>query len=327
MKNRDLIAAVLAVWIIPGVLFAVAEQLLLPKKEELRVTEPTVAGVSENSGQEHFLSVDVLMPTGETETLELNDYLIRVVLGEMPASFAPEALKAQAVVARTYTLRRQLFQPKHGAGAVCTDATCCQAYCTPEAYLAAGHGEAEIVKIKNAVAGTGYDVLLYDGTLIEATYFSCAGDRTEAAVAVWGSDVPYLQSVESPGEEFAAHYVDTMIFTLEEFQQRLGVEFSDSPENWVGEILYTEGGGVDTIRLCDRTYKGTQMRKLLGLRSTDFIITAVGDTVTVTTKGYGHRVGMSQYGAQAMAQAGENYSDILAHYYPGTVLESWKVDN
>ena len=148
-----------------------------------------------------------------------------------------------------------------------------------------------------------------------------------ASLVLWGSDVPYLQSVESPGEEFAAHYVDTVIFTLEEFQQRLGVEFTDSPENWVGEISYTEGGGVDTIHLCDRTYKGTQLRKLLGLRSTDFKITAVGDTVTVTTKGYGHRVGMSQYGAQAMAQAGENYSDILAHYYPGTVLQSWKVDN
>ena len=327
MKKRNLAVAVLAGWIVPGMLFAVVEQVLISRHEQ-SAENPAVIEVTEVPTEEvPSLQVDVLMPEGETQTMELNDYLLRVVLGEMPASFAPEALKAQAVVARTYTLRRQLLQPKHTDGAVCTDASCCQAYCTQEDYLAAGHTEAEIQKIKDAVENTGYDVLLYDGALIEATYFSCAGDRTEAAVAVWGTDVPYLQSVESPGEEFAAHYVDTAVFSVEEFQQRLGTKLAGMPENWVGEITYTAGGGVDTVRLCEQTYKGTQLRKLLGLRSTDFRITVVGDTVTVTTKGYGHRVGMSQYGAQAMAQAGERYSAILAHYYPGTALETWKEEN
>lgn len=229
---------------------------------------------------------------------------------------------AQAVVARTYTLRRQQGT-KHDGGAVCTDPSCCQAYCTEEDYLAAGNSEERLSKVTKAVFDTGYNVLLYEGSLIEATYFSCAGDRTEAAVEVWGSDVPYLQSVESPGEEISGHYVDSVTFSTEEFMNLLDRKLSAAPESWIGNISYTTGGGVDTIEIAGETYRGTELRQRLGLRSTVFRITAIGDTVTVTTKGYGHRVGMSQYGAQAMALQGADHAEILSHYYPGTVLQTW----
>ena len=166
-------------------------------------------------------------------------------------------------------------------------------------------------------------MLTYQGKLIEATYFSCSGGRTEDALAVWGEDVPYLQSVESPGEEGAAHYVDTVSFTASEFCEKIGKELPGIPAEWIGTIRYTAGGGVETIYIGDEPYSGTQLRSMLNLRSTAFLITAAGDTVTITTKGYGHRVGMSQYGADAMAVQGCSYEEILAHYYPGTKLQQW----
>ena len=104
----------------------------------------------------------------------------------------------------------------------------------------------------------------------------------------------------------------------------LGVSIAGRPESWIGPVTYTDGGGVDTIRIGDKSYQGTTVRQLLGIRSTAFVISAVGDTITVTTKGYGHRVGMSQYGANAMAETGKDCAEILAHYYQGTSLQSWQ---
>lgn len=322
MKYKSFIIAVLAVWVIPWTMYAVAEQFLLKKTEPQPTAAASESTAAEEKDTPYF--VDVLMPDGSTIPMELNDYLSGVVLGEMPASFEREALKAQAVVARTYTLKRQTSAPKHDGGAVCTDPSCCQAYCAEEAYLASGNTQAHLDKVKQATVDTGYFVLLYEGALIDATYFSCAGDRTEAAVAVWGTDVPYLQSVESPGEEISRYYVDSVVFTAEGFMELLRADLTDPPERWIGETTYTAGGGVDTIQIGGKVYRGTQLRQLLGLRSTDFQITAIGETVTVTTKGYGHRVGMSQYGAQAMALQGADWKQILSHYYPGTVPEIWE---
>lgn len=322
MKCKSFVMAVLAGWVLPFVIYAVAEQILLSKQPQSEPTTPSALMETEAKEQTD-ISVDVLLPDGNISTMELNAYLTAVVLGEMPASFEPEALMAQAVVARTYTLKRQR-SAKHDGGAVCTDPACCQAYCLQEDYLAAGNSQENLDKVIRAVMDTGYRVLLYENELIDATYFSCAGDRTEAAVAVWGTDVPYLQSVESPGEEISSHYVDSVTFSTDEFTRLLNTEPPTAPENWIGDISYTEGGGVDTIQIAGCTYQGTELRKLLGLRSTDFQITVIADTVTVTTKGYGHRVGMSQYGAQAMALQGTDYEQILSHYYPGTQLQTWE---
>ena len=270
--------------------------------------------------------IPVLMPDGSTQTMALDSYLTCVVLGEMPPSFEPEAQKAQAVVARTYALRAYESGTKHPGGAVCTEPSCCQGFRSKADYLAQGGTEAEYLQIEAIVAATEGQVLTYGGKLIEATYFSSSGGRTEDALAVWGSDVPYLRSTDSPEEAYIEKTLATVTFTAEEFSDALGVALSGTPASWFGCVTYTAGGGVETMVIGGVAYKGTTLRQLLSLRSTAFTMTAVGDHITVTTRGYGHRVGMSQYGAEAMAVQGSTYQEILAHYYQGTTLTDW-IDN
>ena len=264
--------------------------------------------------------ISVLNQDGAVEQMELEEYLVGVLLAEMPVSFETEALKAQAVVARTYTVRAE-GKGKHENAVVCMDSTCCQGYRSPEDYSREGGTDAAVSKIRNAVAQTVPFVLTYEGELIEATYFSCSGGKTEDALAVWGTDVPYLQAVASPGEEHAAHYEDEQVLSVTEVCERLGVE--DSGEDRIfGKAVYTAGGGVDSVFVCGKHFSGTEIRKLLGLRSTAFTVSQENGMVTFHTRGFGHRVGMSQYGADAMAMEGCTFDQILAHYYPGTQLQT-----
>ncbi len=315
-KNA-LISLILGI-IFPGILFlAIANSMADGGPSEPTETqkETTLAKLTGT-----YSSVSVLMDNGEIEQMELDKYLTRVVLREMPAEFDQEALKAQAVVARTYTLRRIKTGGKHVGASVCTSSSCCQGYRTEQAFLEDGESAQLLEKVQKAVHETENQVLLYNGDLIEATYFSCSGGRTEDAVAVWGADIPYLQATDSPGEENANHYIDTVQFDTDEFMEILGVSADKGLEHCVQHITYTSGGGVDTITICGTEFSGTQVRSLLGLRSTSFVISIVGNRVTITTKGFGHRVGMSQYGAEAMAVAGSDYAEILVHYYKGTSL-------
>ena len=258
---------------------------------------------------------------GPVSYVELEEYIVGAVLGEMPAYFEPEALKAQAVAARTYACKAQVSGGKHGDGSVCADFSCCQAYISEEQYLAMGGDVASVQKIRSAVRATENLVLTYEGALIEATYFSCSGGKTEDAVAVWGNDYPYLRSVESPGEEHALYYRDEAAFSRKELEQALGLTLPEDPDSWFGEITYTQGEGVDTIRIGDSLFSGTMLRRLLNLRSTAFSLRIEEDAAVFATRGYGHRVGMSQYGADAMAASGATFAEILSHYYPGTELE------
>lgn len=314
---KEMLTALLLGAVIPAMLLSALVWLRdtqAPAPEgEILVTEETKPALT---------SFTMLHRTAEGTVTEenLDRYLTGVVLAEMPAFFEEEALKAQAVVARTYTLRALETGGKHGDGSVCGDYSCCQAYLSEADYLARGGRQEAVEKIRGAVEKTRDQVLTYGGELIEGTYYSCSGGRTEDAMAVWGRDYPYLRSVESPGEEKAAHYQDTVSFSAEEFQQRLGTELEGTPEHWFGEVHYTPGNGVDTIEIGSAAYAGTQLRQLLGLRSTVFSVRVEGGTILLDTKGYGHRVGMSQYGADAMAAKGSAYPEILAHYYPGTEL-------
>ncbi len=312
-----------------GILFAVVLGLICPMviigfvKRNVNVPDTTTPEdtTKKQVAKNDSVFIDVLQENGSVAAMEINDYLTCVVLGEMPAAFENEALKAQAVVARTYTLRRQAMGGKHIDATVCTNSDCCQGYYDLASYLDNGGKQEDVDKVKTAVKMTDNLVLTYGGELIDATYFSCSGGMTEDARAVWGADVPYLRSVESPGEESAAHYVDTISFKTSEFLQSLGLDAKKSVK--IGKITYTPGGGVDTIRVCNEEFKGTQLRQKLGLRSTAFVISVVGDTVTITTKGFGHRVGMSQYGADAMAVCGATFPEILAHYYQGVQLVTY----
>ena len=321
---KDILISLVMGLILPGMLLNFAVMLLVGKEASPEAVPETA--VREETIPE-TVSLPVRMRSGEGTVADgdMDAYLVGVVLGEMPADFELEALKAQAVVARTFAQKAYVTGGKHGDGSVCTQPSCCQAYIAESSYLEKGGSQEDIDKIRQAVLATSGYVLTYDGALIEATYFSCSGGTTEDAAAVWGTDYPYLRSVSSPGEENAAHYTDTVTFTAEEFRGALNAALEGSPETWFGTVTYTAGGGVDTMVIGGESYRGTQLRTLLGLRSTAFSVEAEGDTITITTKGYGHRVGMSQCGADAMAVTGSTYEEILAWYYPGTALT--KVEN
>lgn len=301
--------------IVPAILFCVV-RTRNNEKANYAIQE---SGTAATAQQRIMREVDVLTDDGVVK-MDLQDYLVSVVLREMPASFEKEALKAQAVVARTYTLRRAQAGGKHENATVCTNSACCQGFCSQDEYLSSGGSLALLDKVIGAVAETADEILMYEGELIEATYFSCSGGRTEDAVAVWGSEIPYLQATDSPGEEHASHFADTVSMSVEEFAEKLQLKTSAPADRWIGAISYTDGGGVDKIELAGESYSGTTVRQKLGLRSTAFAISIEGESVTIKTKGYGHRVGMSQYGADAMAMDGKNYAQILAHYYSGAYL-------
>lgn len=311
--------------VIPGLLFSTSADrpLELPTiDQQVQVTEPIIQPEDELLKPEvtrDTVIVKVMKSDGSMTEMDLEDYICRVVLGEMPASFDTEALKAQAVAARTYALRCCVGGSKHPDNAVCTSHLCCQAYCEPEGYIRNGGTWSSLEKVFQTVADTAGEVLYYNDKLIMATYFSSAGDTTEDARAVWGNSFPYLVPVESP-EGDDPYQGETVTFTADKFQKLLGVKLKGKPSSWFGAVTYTTGGGVDWIRIGETSYKGTELRGMLGLRSTDFHITTTDTSVTFTTNGYGHRVGMSQYGAEAMAVNGRKYQDILTHYYTGAEL-------
>lgn len=251
---------------------------------------------------------------GQPEDMTLEDYLVGVLMGEMPASYPLEALKAQAVAARTYTLRRV-----EQGGVLSDDPAVCQAYISPDtAQKTWGEDwETYLEKLRQAVQETDSQVLTYEGELIAATYFSCSGGRTESAQAVWGGEVPYLVSVDSPGEEDAASFSSTVTVDMEEFLDTLGVS---SPG--VSQVTYTDGGGVDTITIGGKEFSGTELRELFSLRSTRFTVETAADAVTFSVQGFGHRVGLSQNGARVMAENGSTYDEILKWYYTGVEIET-----
>ena len=181
-----------------------------------------------------------------------------------------------------------------------------------------------VVKIENAAHDTEDQVATYKGELIQATYFSSSGGRTEDAQAVWGGSVPYLVATDSPGEEKATYYVHTQTFSSEQFCKLLNLHVSKVT---VGAATYTSGLGVDQIEICGKKFTGLSIRSCLGLKSTVFTVTVKGDQVTVITKGYGHRVGLSQYGADAMALSGSDYKQILKHYYKGIEISRYIPDS
>ena len=315
--------------VIPGLLFSVAEKGATPIQEkenppQIQIVAP-VEQENENTPDPVKVTVPVLKSDGTRKELDLEAYICRVVLGEMPASFEVEALKAQAVAARTYTLRC-LGGKKHEGGAICTSSKCCQSYCEPEGYIRNGGTYSNVQKVFDAVLQTAGEVVYYGDQLIMATYFSSAGNTTEDAKAVWGNSFPYLTAVESP-EGDDRYNGETVTLSAEAFQEKLGVTLKGKPESWFGAVTYTVGGGVDQIRIGGQLYKGTVLREKLGLRSTDFTITTTDTSVIFTTNGYGHRVGLSQYGADAMASAGSDYEAILLHYYTGTHLGQYSPDS
>lgn len=267
---------------------------------------------------------------GEARTMKLEDYVVSVVAGEISPDFPTEAIRAQAVAARTYALYKQKTgrPAQHEEADVCDDPAHCAAFVDLKTEAAARWGEqadtAEDV-IRQAVEDTAGQVLTYEGEPIVAVFSSAAGEKTERAVDVWGSDIPYLQSVDSPGGEACPKYYDAVVLTADEIRARAektlpSADLSGDPSGWFKASERSEAGGIARMKFGGVEVKGTVMRTLLGLNSTNFTVKIDGNTLTFTTIGYGHGVGLSQWGAKYSAEQGQTYDEILAHYYPGTTL-------
>lgn len=312
-KYWQILAAVLLGVVVPSVVVRLSLPPDAPTTEKIPETTQTT--------DPEISIAEIWVEDGsETHRMELETYLVGVILAEMPTSYDHDALCAQAVVARTYALKRQAGE-RHPKGAVCTDPDCCQAYVSVEAYLETLGYPQDVSAAEAAVKATQGMVVTYDGELIEATYFHCAGGRTEKALAVWGVDYPYLQAVESPGEEEMDGYYQRRFYTKEELESLLDRQLSGTSKDWLGWTSYTVGNGVERTYFAGNVYTGVELRSCLHLNSTVFFMEPAEDGLWITTLGKGHRVGMSQTGAQAMALQGSSWQQILAHYYPGTRID------
>lgn len=267
--------------------------------------------------------IRVLKKDNTVEILNLEDYLIGVVSAEVPVSFEEEAIKAQAVAARTYALKR--MQNNKDNNYDVTDDTSSQVYQTEEELKSKWKDKYEEYrnKIKNAVYNTKGEYLTYNNDIIYAFFFSTSNGKTEDNKDVFGQDLPYLKVVDSSfDEKETSGFVATKTFNLNEFYQKLGMPYNEILNIKNKEL--TTSGRIKNITINDKLFKGTEVRTKLSLRSTDFNIEQNNKEIKITTKGFGHGVGMSQYGANALAKQNKNYKEILNYYYQGTNLKKYE---
>lgn len=267
----------------------------------------------------------------EISEISDRDFVYGVVASEMPAKFEAEALKAQAVASYTYFCRaRNLSRNKNNKEEkydFTINSQKALGYVSKDGMKEKwkSHFDEYYEKIKNAVDDVYGEVIENEGDLILAAYHAISSGKTEKSADVFGGDVTYLTNVESPGDKFASGYETTVKIEKEKFKEILSskipdLEFKGSPENWIGNSTRSAGGMVKEIEICSNNIKGTEIRKMFALRSSDFEIRFDDneDKFVFTVWGYGHGVGMSQCGAQYMALEGKNYKEILSWYYPGT---------
>jgi stage II sporulation protein D len=292
--------------------------------EEVNTT--TEVEVSSEPSADSSVEVAVFRTAqSQVEKVPLNEYLIGVVAAEMPAEFELEALKAQALTARTYYVKQMMGSGTKGLpdGAHVTDTQAHQVY-KNKAELQQQWGAAftqKYAKVKEAVQATDGQILTYDDEPIEATFFSTSNGFTENSEDYWSNNIPYLRSVKSPWDKNSPKYTEQKIIPVSEFEKKLGVKLSD--RNEVGKITQkTEGNRVGKVEIAGKVLSGRDVRDMLGLNSSDFRWSVKGDNIVIETKGYGHGVGMSQYGANGMAAEGKNYKDIVQHYYQGVEIAS-----
>ena len=270
------------------------------------------------------------------EELDLEEYIMGVVASEVPASFNEEALKAQAIAARTFYMSKRNNPDKDSKnkGAEIDDTTNCQVYMSKEERMSKwsrSEGESNWNKIQKAVLDTKGQVLTYEGSVLEyPQFFATSSGKTEDAKDVFSIDVPYLKSEESKGEEIAPKYKTTLEIPINEFINKINSKYTTAnvkKSNLASLIKiesYTESGSVKEIKIGNETIKGTEFRELFNLNSTNFKFDFEKDIVKINCTGYGHGVGMSQWGANVMAKNGATYDEILKHYYSGVKIQEIK---
>jgi stage II sporulation protein D len=277
---------------------------------------------------ETFEKISVYIKSEDkVEKMDMSQYLKETVAAEMPAEFETEALKAQAVAARTYLVNRinagnEQAKKDHKGADICTDSSHCKAWISENARRESwGAEKADEYwnKISNAVESTAGVLITYNNSPISAVFHSTSSGFTENAKDVWGGDVPYLVSVESKGEDQSPRYHSERTLTADEFKST--AESNLEGLNWdnglIGDITRSDAGGIKTIVIGGVPVKGTKFRTMFELRSTNVNISEADGNILMQVTGYGHGVGMSQYGANYLASQGMNYIDILKTYYSG----------
>lgn len=293
MKNKYLVVVIIILSIVAIISSPKKETAFLDEKEEKKI-DLTIKDSS----------------TNQEKTIDLEEYVIGVVAGEMPASFNEEALKAQAIAARTYAIYK--MNSKSTTYDLVTDISN-QVYITVDEMKEKWQTEFPkyYEKVKRAVNETKGLIMEYEGKPISSYYFAMSNGKTEEVALVFGESRDYLKSVDSSWDENLNNFSKTISLAKESFCSKLNINCSNLT---IESIDKSASGRINTIKINDKTFKGTEIRKLLDLRSTDFTI-EVSDEIKITTKGYGHGVGMSQYGANELAKQGKNYESILKHYY------------
>ena len=307
MKNKILcsVIVILSIVLIIEVSFHTKTNFSFPNdSDELEKKE------SEKEYQDQIIRV-YDPTTTKIENMKLEDYIIGVVAAEMPASFELEALKAQAIAARTFATYKMEHR-KESYDIIIGVAD--QAYNTTTQMQNkwGADYDTNYEKIKTAVEETKGSIMTYQGQTIESFYFSMSNGQTENCELVFQEALPYLTSVESNWDnETLQNYEVTKEFTSQDFCNLLNISCDEIN---ISDINRTSSGRINTLKINANLMKGTEVRKKLSLRSTDFDI-IIDNNVKITTRGSGHGVGMSQYGANGMAKEGKNYQEILTHYY------------
>ncbi len=283
------------------------------------VREPAVAASIESGDTISVLN----SKNGALSKVDIEEYLVGVLAGEMPAEYELEALKAQAVAARTYIMHKSLSPTaEHPDAVVCSNPAHCKAWLSEEERNGKWKGaDAELYteKLRRAVEETRGEYMVYDGAPVEAVFFALCGGKTEASEDVWGGKRPYLRSVESEGDLSCENLCSEVRVGIENFRNIITAanpkaEIDISAPSF-SEISRTDGGSVAELIIGGQSFTGTEIRSMFGLKSANFTLSRDGKEMVFSVKGNGHGVGMSQYGANFMARNGKKYTEILAHYY------------
>lgn len=298
------------------------------------VNEQNNSEVAENTAEYNYNKYNTIKllhtKTQEIEEIKLDEYLYGVVSAEMPASFEKEALKAQSIVARTYTIYKIIHNAgKHQEADICDDSGCCQAWISKEDRLNKWdekERESNWNKIVSAVKETKGKIITYNGEPINAFFHSNSGGSTEAPINVWGgSGYPYLQTVQTSGEEAYTQYKSEVNMQKQELIDKIKSKYQDfsinfEEENAIQILEYTKGNRVKTIKIGNKNLSGVEVRSIFGLKSANFEVEIDGDNIIFSVIGYGHGVGMSQTGADSLAKQGKNCEEIITHFYIGVEI-------
>lgn len=302
----------------PRQMLWIASSLIVIILIVLRLT--TVNPDNSNNDQQQIITF--INPTGEQQTIELEELVIGIVAAETPASFEPEALKAQAIAARTYVLSHTppFGTPRHENASVCSDSACCQAYLSGQMLLERwGDNFSEYYdKIAGAVQACQGDILHWQNAIAQTPFHSTCGGKTENAEFCWSKAIPYLVAVDCHYCGASPRYSGHKRFSLSEAASLLNLPVDSLYA--INVETYTPGDRINTLSIGDRQYQGTELRSLFGLNSAAFDWLIIGDYLVFSTVGFGHGVGLCQYGANGMAKRGYDYQEILYHYYPGTSI-------